>query len=156
MQEEKLNSKKYLLDTNFCSKIIRGDASVIKWLIESKDSLFVICPIVSGELYYMVSKSTHKEVNLGRLENFLSDIEIYPIDKEVSKIYGAIKVALLSYYGPKNEEKRIKIKLEDIGFTENDIWIASVVKRYKLALISLDRDFERMKNVINLELEQLS
>lgn len=156
MLEAKHSSNIYLLDTNYCSRIIYGDQAVISKLYSLKDLSIVTCVIVSGELFFMAYKSKYKEENLQQVQNFLNDIEIYPIDVAVSHLYGKIKADILEHFGPKESMKRKRIKIEDIGFTENDIWIAAIAKHYGLVVVSSDSDFDRMKDIINLKVKSLN
>ena len=154
-QEVKQNSRVYLLDTNHCSRIIASDPVVVFKLNElaSQQAIFVTCSIVSGELFFMAYKSKQVELNLNLIVDFLNDLEIYPINDETSKYYGELKANLLNHYGPKEKNKRIKTKIEEIGFTENDLWIAAVTMQYQIVLVSSDGDFKRMNDVIDLKVE---
>lgn len=153
MQEEKQSFKTYLLDTNHISKLIFGDLAVINTIKSKSDAMFLTCSIVSGELYYMMHKSKQRKDNIDTLNRFLQDIIIYPIDKETSKIYGDLKLTLLKHFGPKEKLKRIKFNLNNLGFTDNDLWIAAVALQHDLILISSDDDFNRMKDIVNMKVE---
>lgn len=154
MPEEKQNFKVYLLDTNHAGRIIKGEPAIIDNLSKDKNALFVSCVIVVGELFFMVYKSKKKDANTNTLLDFLNNLDIYPIDQETSRIYGEIKANILKHFGPKEEEKRRKVVIEDIGFTENDLWIAAIAKQHDCILVSGDSDFKRMQETVNLKVEQ--
>lgn len=143
----------YLLDTNHCSRLIDGDPLIIKRLQELDDVLITTCVIVQGELSFMVERSRQKEANQKKVMNFLQDIEVCPVDKESANIYGKMKASLFDSFGPKEKSKRDKIRLEELGVGENDLWIAAIAKRYRFIVVSADSDFDRIKEIEDLPLE---
>lgn len=142
----------YLLDTNHCSAIILGEPSVIRQVTEVEMNV-ATCVIVQGELIYMMEKSAQKETNLARLAEFLEDIRIYRITENTATHYGQLKAELFNQFAPKEKSKRRKTKITDLGFGENDLWIAAVALQHNLTIVSGDSDFERMQQVRTLSLE---
>lgn len=53
----------------------------------------------------------------------------------------------------KRKNKRKTTKLNTIGISENDLWIAATVLRHSLTLVSSDSDFERMRQVREISWE---
>jgi len=143
----------YLLDTNHCSKLIDGNPEIVKRLTELGDAPVSICSIVCGELMFMAFKSERKDENLAQIRAFLDDIDIYPVDEKAAHVYGELKAAIISHFGPRNREKRRSAKIEDLGFTDNDLWIAAVAKSQDLTIVSMDGDFIRLKEVDDLSVE---
>lgn len=143
----------YLLDTNHCSAIILGEPNVIRRVNEVGVEDIATCVIVQGELTFMMEKSQRKETNLARLTEFLSDIRIYRITEETATIYGQIKAALFNQFAPKDKNKRRKTKIVDLGFDENDIWIAAIALQNNLTIVSRDSDFLRIQQVRTFSLE---
>ncbi|MFH7031093.1 MAG: PIN domain-containing protein [Heteroscytonema crispum UTEX LB 1556] len=47
----------------------------------------------------------------------------------------------------------IVLKQEEIGISENDLWIAATALGHSLIFVSCDRDFERMREVRHFPLE---
>lgn len=143
----------YLLDTNHCSAIILGEPNVIRRVNEVGVEDIATCVIVQGELTFMMEKSQHKETNLARLAEFLSDIRIYRVTEETATIYGQIKAALFNQFAPKDKNKRRKTKIVDLGFDENDIWITAIALQNNLTIVSRDSDFLRIQQVRTFSLE---
>jgi tRNA(fMet)-specific endonuclease VapC len=143
----------YLLDTNHCSRLLEGDAAVVGKLEELGDVLVATCVIVQGELVFMAWKSQRPASNLRRVEEFLRDIEVLPIDDETADTYGRLKAGLLDRFGPREKARRRRARIEDVGVTENDLWIAACSVRYGLTLVSSDSDFARLGQVETLPVE---
>lgn len=143
----------YLLDTNYCSRIIQGETTAINQVIEVGEADVATCVIVQAELLYMAYKSEQKNRNLRQVKLFLQDINIYFIDEETANIYAQFKAEILEYFGPKEKSKRRKTQIENLGIGENDLWIASIALQNELHIVSSDRDFQRMQEVRPLSLE---
>ncbi|MGC9503820.1 type II toxin-antitoxin system VapC family toxin [Baaleninema sp.] len=143
----------YLLDTNHCSRIIQGDSAIVDRIFQVGESAVSTCVIVRGELLYMVYKSERKDTNLARVRSFLEDIQIYSIDEATADIYGQLKADIFERFGPKDKRKQRRTRLEHLGISENDLWIAAIALRNRLTIISSDRDFQRIQMVATLSLE---
>ena len=143
----------YLLDTNHCSRIIFGEANVIRRLQEHIGLGVATSVIVQGELLYMVQKSSQQEANLRFVRTFLQTIDLYPISGGVADVYGSLKGKIVEYFGPKDKAKRRKFTVQDLGFSDNDLWIASTALHYNLTIVSGDSDFQRIQQVQTLALE---
>ncbi|MEO0969853.1 MAG: PIN domain-containing protein [Cyanobacteria bacterium J06639_18] len=143
----------YLLDTNHCSLAILGNVNILKQLARLESSLISTCVIVQGELVDMAERSQRKEANLALIHRFLEGIYIYRIDELTATIYGEVKAALFDQFAPKQKSKRRKIKITDLGFDENDIWITAVALQNNLTVVSRDSDFSRIQQVKTLSVE---
>ena len=143
----------YLLDTNHCSLIFLENPIILKRIEKVGETNIATSIITAGELIYMAENSTYREQNLTRLNEFLEDIRIYYIDEEIARIYGKIKAALIKEFGPKHKTKRKTTKTTELGFDENDLWIAATAIAHKFTLVSADTDFPRIQTVIDFSLE---
>ncbi len=142
----------YLLDTNHCSAIILGEPNVIRRVTEVGLNI-TTCVIVQGELTYMMENSAQKETNLARLAEFIQDIGMYRVSEDTATIYGQLKAALMRQFAPKEKSKRRKTKITDLGFGENDLWIAAIALQHNLTIVSADSDFQRIQQVRALSIE---
>jgi tRNA(fMet)-specific endonuclease VapC len=143
----------YLFDTNHCSLAILGNQNVLNRLTEIENSLVSTCVIVQGELVDMAERSQRIEYNLALIHRFIQSIYIYNIDEFTATIYGQLKAALFNQFAPKEKSKRRKTKITDLGFDENDLWIAAVALQHSLTMISADSDFQRIIQVRALSIE---
>jgi tRNA(fMet)-specific endonuclease VapC len=143
----------YLLDTNHCSLILLTNHKIINEIENAGETNIATTMITVGELTFMAENSKYREDNLNRLDIFLADMRVYYADEPTAKIYGKIKAGLIKKFGPKQKTKRKTIKITQLGFDENDIWIAAIAIRNQLTLVSGDSDFFRIKTIIDFPLE---
>lgn len=101
----------------------------------------------------MMENSKQKENNLSRLSEFFEDIRVYLIDDGTATIYGQLKATLFNQFAPKEKEKRRKTTITDLGFDDNDIWIAATAIQHNLTIVSADSDFVRMRSAKPFSLE---
>ncbi|MDT9294562.1 MAG: type II toxin-antitoxin system VapC family toxin [Arthrospira platensis PCC 7345] len=143
----------YLLDTNHCSYLIRKEATVWEKALAIGTENLATCVIVQGELIFMAEKSAQKTQNLANVNDFLQYLRIYLTDETTAVIYGQIKAAVFEQFAPKEKSQRRKTKITDIGFDDNDLWIASIAWQHNLILVSADSDFQRIQRVRDLTVE---
>lgn len=144
----------YLLDTNHCSRLIDGHPAVVGRLSELGDARVVTCAIVQGELIFMAHMSQHRRANLDRVRSFLNTIQVLPLQRGTAVCYGELKAATIERFAPKERVKRRKVAIEELGFQDNDLWIAAVALCEELILVSPGSDFRRLREVRDLALEQ--
>jgi tRNA(fMet)-specific endonuclease VapC len=143
----------YLLDTNHCSQIINGNLTVIQAALSRREAGMAINVITQGELLFMAENSEMKVANLERVQMFLDRFDLYPINAATSAVYARLKAKLIDTFGAKDKTKRRGIRIQALGFDDNDLWIASTAIQYGLTLVSADSDFDRMQQVEALQVE---
>ena len=89
--------------------------------------------IVLGELYYGAYKSSHIEENIALIDEFANTNSVLGTNSNTAQEYGNIKNSL------KNKGRPIP---------ENDIWIASIAKQYKLILVTRDGHFKEIEGIV--------
>lgn len=86
---------KYLLDTNVCIKILKGNSDNISERISAiNNNDIVICSIVRFELFYGAHKSNKKEGTLATLRDFLNCFEDAGFDDTISDLCGRLRAEL--------------------------------------------------------------
>jgi len=149
-----LSTAKYLLDTNHASRIMDGRDPVLTERLRKVDvETLVVCPIVSGELVFMVEQSARRDVNAASLARLLGLLASFDITAGVASEYGVLKAALIAKFGPRDRRRRAAWALRDIGVSDNDLWLASVARHFELTIVSSDGDFDRIAEVADLERE---
>ncbi len=144
----------YLLDTDHCSRFLDGHPVIVRRMSERSDALVATCVIVLGELVFMAQRSERRETNLLRVHKFLKAIGVCPVDEETADIYGRLKADILDRFGPREKAKRRKTRIETLGFSDNDVWIAAIAECRGLILVSADSDFERISQVGGFAVER--
>ena len=125
---------KYLIDTNICIYIMNErPVEVIKKFKQFELGEIGISTITVSELQYGVAKSTYREKNQQRLEEFIAPLEILTYDEMAARAYGDIRFQLEKYGQP-------------IG--PLDLLIAAHALSQDLVLITNnDMEFKRIKNL---------
>ena len=136
----------YLLDTNHCSRLIDRDPGVLQRLRELGDARVATCVVVRGELRFMVERSERRRENAAKVEA--------PLDDAAADLYGQMKARLLLAWGPREKRARRRARLDALGVSDNDLWIAAIAKRHDFVVVSADDGFERMKDIVDLAVER--
>jgi tRNA(fMet)-specific endonuclease VapC len=102
---------------------------------------------------FMAHRSDHPSANEARVQHFLRGIEVLTLDAETADRYGRLKAAIIERFGPKEKAKRRRTHLAELGFQENDLWIAAVAQRHGLTLVTADSDFVRLSLLEDIAIE---
>lgn len=86
---------KYMLDTNACIRLLKGDSPLFFEKIKHVPITDVIIPsIVRFELFYGAYKSSKRDETLNTLKDFLKDFIVVTIDESVAESAGKIRSEL--------------------------------------------------------------
>lgn len=153
MQNSNSDRKTYLLDTTHCLYAMFGFPNMEKMANVIPAAKLVTSVITMSELLYGAFKSERAISNLSRIENFVQNMEVYPIDKSTAEICGRLKFAILFHFGPKDKGKKRNFNINSLGFKDNDLWIASVAIQWDLILVSADNHLMRLNGTEGLKVE---
>ncbi len=122
-----------LLDTSAYSAIFRKHQSALD-LIESTEHLY-LTPIVLGELRAGFLLGKRGEENERALQEFLRSprVEMLTIDHETADRWSIIAVFL---------------KKAGTPVASNDIWIAASAMQHGIPILTSDRDFQKIPQVV--------
>lgn len=124
-----------LMDTNVIVRVLNGDRELINEL--SKISSLCTCTVVLGELMYGAAKSAHVVQNKQNAKSFCSRYPLLGVSNIVAEFYGEIKKDLLSHGNV---------------MPENDMWIAATALANDMTVITQDRHFEHIQNLMVIKL----
>lgn len=143
----------FLMDTNHTGFLLDNNPKFIQKLIEFGQVPIFSSVITAGELLYGAFNSKSSIKNIPRVKTFLTSIDLLTIDHNASEIYGKLKFDLFNKFGAKYV-KRKKQKIAELGFSDNDLWIASIAKQNDLIVLTTDKkDFNRITEVLEIQFE---
>jgi len=119
------------LDTNIVVEVFSGNKVIADKINEI--GRFYISSIVLGELYVGINRVSNKPKHLKKLEVFLGLCSVIEIDVITSQHYGEITAALFKKGKPT---------------PSNDVWIAATAKQHNLTLITRDKHFSEVEDII--------
>jgi predicted nucleic acid-binding protein len=122
-----------LLDTSAYSALFRKHPATVQ-LVESAESLY-LSPIVLGELKAGFLLGKRGEENERTLREFLQSprVRVLTIDDETADRWAIIAAFL---------------KKSGTPVASNDIWIAASAMQHGLPILTSDRDFQKIPQVI--------
>jgi tRNA(fMet)-specific endonuclease VapC len=119
------------LDSNIVIEIFSGN----KPFADKIHALpgFYISSIVLGELYVGINRVAHKNNHLNKLNSFLELCSVLDVDSTTSAIFGELTAELYKKGKP---------------IPTNDVWIAATVKQHDLTLVTRDKHFKEISNIL--------
>lgn len=124
---------RYLLDTNTCSYIIKGNRPRVRErLLEVPMAEVGISAVTEAELRFGVVRLPHAKNLAIAVEEFLLRLEILPWDSEAAKHYANIRAALERSGQPMGNL---------------DMMIAAQAQAAEAVLVTSDRVFRRVKGL---------
>ena len=130
--------KKVLLDTSAYSALFRGDGHVKVILQEVEEA--ALNPVILAELLAGFSEGRFETKNRDLLKEFLTTprVRAYPIDGETSERYAAVWLHLREQGTP---------------IPTNDLWIAASAMQHGLSVLTADRHFLKIPQVLTRIIE---
>ena len=126
----------FLLDTNVCIGLLKGQAPLADRLRRLPPSEIAVCSVVVAELLYGARKSQRVAENLAVLRRFLAPFRSLPFDDRAAEDYGSIRADLERAGAP-------------VG--PNDLMIASIARAHDCVLVS--RDSGAFSRIVGLRWE---
>ncbi len=102
----------------------------------------------------MAYNSERRGDNVMRVHALLEAIGLYFVDEQTADLYAELKASLVRHFGPREKVRRRKTTTTQLGFDDNDLWIAATALRHGLTVVSADGDFTRMVEAMPFPLEQ--
>lgn len=131
-----MNGKLYLLDTNIIIDLFKHDAGLIAQIPNIKHPF--VSSITIGELFYGALNSSNPIKHFQQIKDFLSICQIVEVGSGTAKFYGEIKTQL---------------KKNGTPIPENDIWLSASAKENGFILLTQDKHFKTVENIILLFIE---
>jgi len=126
-----MTGNKIFLDSNIVIEIFAGNKLIADKISELPT--FYISSIVLGELYVGINRVLNKTKHLNKLTEFLELCTVLDIDHITARFFGEITASLYKKGKP---------------IPTNDIWIAATTKQYDLKLISRDKHFAEVDDIL--------
>lgn len=127
-----MNGKDCVLDTNIVIGLFANESTITEKIKSFSGSIF-IPSIVLGELFYGAEQSTRKEENKKKIEELAEASLALECDTDTARFYGKIKSQL---------------KVKGTLIPENDIWTAALAKQHRLTLVTRDKYFNNMPELL--------
>jgi tRNA(fMet)-specific endonuclease VapC len=121
--------KRYMLDTNTVSYLIRGDPAVVRRVVAAPMAALCISAITEGELLFGVARRPEARRLQTAVQEFLRRVDVLPWDSAISDFYGISRVDL---------EKQGKT------LAPLDLLIASHALGIDAVLVSSDKAFSQL------------
>lgn len=124
-----------LLDTTAYSAMRRGDDRLVEPLREASE--VALTPVVLGELLYGFAGGRLERENRRLLRAFLETerVRVVDIDEETAERYAAI---------------RDHLRRQGTPIPTNDLWIAASAAQHGLTVLSLDKHFKDVPQILLL------
>lgn len=121
-----MTEKRYLLDTNTVSQLIRKHPSVVQNVSSKNPDLLGVSAVTMGELLFGLARRP-ESVRLHQLvRQFLNLVDVFPVDESAMEIYGPL---------------RAKLEAAGIVLSPLDLLIAAHALSLNLTLVTNDSVF---------------
>ncbi|MCL4300380.1 MAG: type II toxin-antitoxin system VapC family toxin [Anaerolineae bacterium] len=118
----------YLLDTDICVYWLNGRSGVKDKLLAAGWKQVAISVITQAELYYGAYNSSRVTENLGRVDDFVSQVPILPLHDTTLKRFGALKAQLRQIGQPLPD---FDLLIASIALMENRVLVTNNTRHYQ-------------------------
>lgn len=124
----------YLIDTNIYSSLDRGETAVIS-ILRDEPEIGVPLPVLA-ELRYGFMLGDKAEANERNLQKFITQpaVRVVPPGTETTQHYG---------------ELHCFCRQHGWSLSQNDIWIAALVRETGSTLLTFDKDFAALQDLLD-------
>lgn len=122
-----------IFDTNALPALLDKDAALLEAIRESRELALPV--IVHGEFRFGISVSRRRDEYLAWLRRDLPLFRVLPVVEETSVYYAAI---------------RSELKAGGFPIPANDAWIAALARQHRMAIVSRDTHFDKVRNIERL------
>lgn len=119
--------KGYLLDTNICVFLLRGNRSVSDRIDHAGLTNCKISDVTVAELWYGVECSSNKPLNAASLKTFLRDIAIVPFEKGI-RVFAEEKARLRKLGTPIEE---FDLLIASAAIAEDLVLVTDNIKHFQ-------------------------
>ncbi|GAC1303491.1 MAG: hypothetical protein NVSMB24_09580 [Mucilaginibacter sp.] len=126
-----MTGNEIFLDSNIVIEVFAGNKALADKINELPS--FYISSIVLGELYIGINRVVNKSKHLNKLTSFLELCTVLNIDKTTARLFCEITASLYKKGKP---------------IPTNDVWIAASVIQHNFTLISYDKHFKEIDNIL--------
>lgn len=110
----------YLLDTDTCVEILRGNEQVIRRRRGVYQEV-VTTEITASELYFGAAKSREPSRNKQVVDDFLKTLKVMPIGRRGAQFFGGFKA---------------RLQADGNLIPDADLWIASISRALRLTVVT--------------------
>ena len=123
-----------ILDTNALSALATRDLTAINRLQSAKTIAVTIISL--GEYHFGISQSRYRQELKTWLASFLERAQVLFVDLDTLTHYAAI---------------RRELKNSGTPIPANDCWIAALVRQYRMPIMSKDRHFDQVSDLLRVD-----
>ncbi len=122
-----------ILDTNAVSALFLGDMALAK-LLAGQERHALPVPVI-GEYRYGLRRSRHRRRLEALLLTLIHQSVVLPLDETTAENYAEVRDALRRKGRP---------------IPENDVWIAALARQHGEAVVSRDRHFDAVGDLVRI------
>ena len=122
---------KAVLDSSVVVDVFRGKIQLAT-IHETYDEVY-LTTVGMGELFYGAYHSNDVELHLAECVRIQEELPVLTIDRSTSRIYGNIKQ---------------RLRRAGQMIPENDLWFAAIALANHATIVTKDKHFERVDNLI--------